>query len=57
MFIAEHDEGFAPKVASIRAHNPAERVARWEAQWPPEVPFDDEEEEIGDDEYDGDEDI
>jgi YD repeat-containing protein len=37
-FIAEHDEGLAPKVRSIRAHNPPEQVARWEASWPSGTP-------------------
>ena len=44
VFIAEHDEGFAPKVDSIRRHNPPERVARWEAAWPPGVPLGEDEE-------------
>lgn len=32
VFIAEHDEDFAPKLRSIHAHNPPDRVARWEAR-------------------------
>jgi hypothetical protein len=35
VFIAEHDEGYAPKAASVRAVNPADRLAQWEANWPP----------------------
>jgi hypothetical protein len=38
VYIAEHDEGYAPKVESIRGHNPPDRVARWEASWPPGAP-------------------
>ncbi len=39
-FVAEHDEGLAEKVSSIRAHNSADAVARWEAGWGGEVlPF------------------
>ncbi len=34
VFIAEHDEGYAPKAASVRAVNPADRLAQWEANWP-----------------------
>jgi hypothetical protein len=34
----EHDEGYAPKVESIRGHNPPDRGARWEASWPPGAP-------------------
>jgi hypothetical protein len=41
VFIAEHDEGFAPKVESIREHNPPEQVMRWEESWPPGAPRDD----------------
>ncbi len=33
-FVAEHDEGYAEKVRSVRAHNDPARVARWEASWP-----------------------
>ena len=55
VFIAEHDEDFGPMVASIRAHNPPERVARWEASFPLDALDDDED--LEGDEYDGDEDI
>jgi YD repeat-containing protein len=34
VYIAEHDEGFTEKLASIRAHNPPQAVRRWEATWP-----------------------
>jgi hypothetical protein len=34
VFIAEHDEGFAPKHASVREVNPSERLAAWDARWP-----------------------
>jgi hypothetical protein len=40
-FIAEHDEGFAPKVASIHEVNAADQVARWEAALPPGTPLHD----------------
>lgn len=32
-WVAEHDEGLAEKVSSIRIHNRADAVARWEAGW------------------------
>ena len=38
-FIAEHDEGFAPKVASIHEVNSPEQVARWERGLPPDTPL------------------
>jgi hypothetical protein len=41
VFIAEHDEGIAPKHASVRAVNPADRLATWDARWPAGVPRDD----------------
>jgi YD repeat-containing protein len=34
-FIAEHDEDIAPKRESLRAVNPPERAATWEARFPP----------------------
>jgi hypothetical protein len=34
VYIAEHDEGFAEKHASVREVNPADRVARWDGAWP-----------------------
>lgn len=34
VFIAEHDEGFAPKYESLLEVNPPERIAAWEARWP-----------------------
>ena len=34
VYIAEHDEVFAPKHASVREVNPAERLAVWDARWP-----------------------
>lgn len=42
-FIAEHDEGFAPKVASIREVNSPDRIARWEAALPPGTPLSEDE--------------
>lgn len=47
-FIAEHDEGLAPKVASIREINSPASVARWEAALPPGTPLGEDEDE---DEY------
>ena len=44
VFIAEHDEAYAPKAESVRAVNPADRLAQWEANWPPGA-------RRGDDEY------
>ncbi len=38
VFIAEHDEDYAPKDASVRDVNPPERVAAWDAKWPKEAP-------------------
>jgi hypothetical protein len=32
VFIAEHDEDIPPKLASVRAVNPPERLAAWEAR-------------------------
>jgi YD repeat-containing protein len=32
-WVAEHDEGLAEKIVSIRLHNSPEAVARWEAGW------------------------
>lgn len=37
VFVAEHDEGFEEKLASVRESNPPERVARFEARWPQAV--------------------
>jgi hypothetical protein len=37
VFIAEHDEGYRCKADSVRAANPPERVAAWDAAWPPGV--------------------
>lgn len=37
VYIAEHDEGYAPKHQSARAVNPATRLAIWDARWPPGV--------------------
>jgi YD repeat-containing protein len=34
VFIAEHDEGFAPKYESVLEVNPPERLAAWDARWP-----------------------
>ena len=34
VFIAEHDEGYRCKADSVRAANPPERVAAWDAAWP-----------------------
>ncbi len=34
VYIAEHDEGFTEKPASIRARHPPQAVRRWEATWP-----------------------
>lgn len=34
VFIAEHDEGYAEKHASVREVNPPERVAAWDDAWP-----------------------
>jgi hypothetical protein len=34
VYIAEHDEGWAPKHASVRAVNPPDRIAAWDAGWP-----------------------
>jgi hypothetical protein len=41
VFIAEHDEGFSLKHASVREVNPPERVAVWDARWPTGTPRDD----------------
>lgn len=39
-WVAEHDEGLAEKVSSIRLHNSPEAVARWEQGWGADVlPF------------------
>jgi YD repeat-containing protein len=38
VYIAEHDEGMAEKHASVREVNPADRIARWDAAWPPSLP-------------------
>jgi hypothetical protein len=37
VFIAEHDEGYAPKHDSARAVNPPKRLALWDARWPARV--------------------
>lgn len=37
VFVAEHDEGIAPKYESLRAINPPDRVAAWAARWPAAV--------------------
>jgi hypothetical protein len=37
VFIAAHDEGYRCKADSVRAANPPERVAAWDAGWPPGV--------------------
>lgn len=34
VYIAEHDEGYAPKHDSVRAVNPPERLSLWDARWP-----------------------
>ena len=40
VYIAEHDEGFAEKHASVHEVNPPDRLARWNAAWPPSLPRD-----------------
>jgi hypothetical protein len=37
VYIAEHDEAYAPKHQSARAVNPSTRLAVWDARWPPGV--------------------
>jgi YD repeat-containing protein len=41
VFIAEHDEGYSDKHKSVRAVNPPERLAAWDARWPSRAPRDD----------------
>jgi YD repeat-containing protein len=43
VFVAEHDEGFSEKHASVREVNPPERLAAWDAAWPAGVARDDDE--------------
>jgi hypothetical protein len=37
VYCAEHDEAISPKHESVRTANPPERLAAWDAKWPPGV--------------------
>ncbi len=41
VFVAEDDDGYAAKDASVREVNPPERVAAWDDAWPPSAPRED----------------